>query len=317
MSLRRFSSATSTPTPDVLHAGEHPDERDLDVVVQRAETLRVERRRERLDEPGDRERAPAGRRARATPRRRRGRAAARRSPAPAPIGQLECRRSAGAGRRAGSATRPGRAGTRRASCRGAASRRSASSWPSSARMSGFAPCAAIGRPPVTDERCAARRAPSASSSSVARDPARLGRRRRRPRTRDRRAGCDPRRRPTPPSTASGVVLARSCRQERDGRLRPSPISVTSASSTSAADAPARRRLAERLGQPLVQRAELEEVEELAHLFAVEGLEAQAVGRRSRAGRRAAAPSRRRCWRTWASCSARFARSLGVCSSRCS
>ena len=44
---------------DDLHLGQHPDERHLDLVVERAQRLRVERRLHRLDQAVDRKRVPA------------------------------------------------------------------------------------------------------------------------------------------------------------------------------------------------------------------------------------------------------------------
>ena len=140
---------------DALHPGQHPHQRPLDVVVQVAQALGVERR-------GD-GRRPAGRRppragrprsaARSRPRRGRAALGAARPRPPA----ARARRSAAAGPGAGSATRPGRAGRRRARCRGrgCARRRRGSS---SARISALAPWAASGRPPSATERAAGRRA---------------------------------------------------------------------------------------------------------------------------------------------------------------
>ncbi len=45
---------------DVLHAGQHPDERDLDLVVERPQALRVERGLDRRDQPVDGQRAAGG-----------------------------------------------------------------------------------------------------------------------------------------------------------------------------------------------------------------------------------------------------------------
>ena len=59
---RSRSACSSSPVDadaDVLHAGQHADEGHLDVVVERAQPLGVERREQRRDEPVDGERAPA------------------------------------------------------------------------------------------------------------------------------------------------------------------------------------------------------------------------------------------------------------------
>ena len=60
-SRRRLELVPVDPDADVLHAGEHADERDLDVVVERAQALGVEGGEERRDQPVDGQRA-AGRR---------------------------------------------------------------------------------------------------------------------------------------------------------------------------------------------------------------------------------------------------------------
>ena len=99
---------------DVLHPGQHDDERVLDRRVQLGHALLGELRRDRLDE-GVRRRARRGRRGpRRSPACRRGRAGR------SPPGRRAARRTACSprgGGRARSGPRPGRAGRRRSPCR--------------------------------------------------------------------------------------------------------------------------------------------------------------------------------------------------------
>ena len=100
--------------PQVLHAGQHPHQGDLDLVVEAGEAVRLQRRLERLGHQGDSERAPA--RPPGTPRRTR-----RRDPtdprARSCHRPVRPRRGAPGGRRASTACRPGPTGRRRAWCR--------------------------------------------------------------------------------------------------------------------------------------------------------------------------------------------------------
>ena len=185
------------------------------------------------------------------------------------VGQAPVRRSGRAGRRAGSGSRPGRAGTRRAPCRAAGcARRGRGS--SSVRISGLASCAASGRPPSATSAAERARAPadrssdrpgshttspmaaSATSASPSSSPS--GPRAAGPR-RPRRRACPAHRPALASASAASAAVARRPPRPRAPRPRGD------------VGRQARRRSAS--AEPLVERAELEEVEELAHLVGVE------------------------------------------------
>ena len=129
-------------------------------------------------------------------------------------------------------------------------------------------------------------------------------------------------RPSAPShaAADGDRLARaSCEtvEERD-RVAAASVTCDDVDRERLGSAPwlrACRRAAHRLDQPVPQRAELEEVEQVAHLVGVPAAHLQVVDVDTRAARRARAAWPWRCVRTCSSWAARFSRSFGVSLSR--
>ena len=264
---------------------------------------------------GEQRRRPGGRRpARGAPvrsagvdrARRRGRAGPRRRRRPSGSSSVGVAQQEVARARSGS--RPGRAGRRRASVsRARRARRRRRARSSSARISGLASWAATARPPAEQRRqrvAHGRRRRAVAPGATRTSPRRASATSARPV--ERRAAR--RRRPTPPATASGAVGRRSV-GERARRRRPassSSVDLGLEHLALARPSTAPTSVAERLGEAVVQRAELEEVEQLAaprrRRTAPSTRSSSVDVERRRRGRSTITSALRR---TWASCSARF------------
>ena len=257
----------------VLHAGQHADERHLDVVVERPQPLGVQGGEQRRDEAVDGEGSPRRRRSSSgwtIPRGRAGPRPRRRRPG---CGR---RRSGRRAPRAGSGSRPGRGGRRPARCRapGSARRRRGSVR---ARTSGLAWWAASGRPPGP-ARAASSARTAGSASSVARAATRRRRWRRPARGRGLRGPTAPRRPPRPPPVPAAWSPAAELGQHVGGLggggdrrdLRLEHVGLGGGRTEVGVEG---------LGQSVEQRVELEELEQAAHLVDVDRSSDRRRGRR--------------------------------------